>query len=86
MTSRTFKQKLSVIRDFTAAALFAGGAIGYYHAATPPDTRPAEARHAFVDAQPIRLDWTQNFFATAQNKTSVEKPSQMSAKPPSGPR
>ncbi|MDP2205998.1 MAG: hypothetical protein Q8K65_06785 [Alphaproteobacteria bacterium] len=80
MTSQTFKQKLSAVRDFTAAALFAGGAIFYYHSATPPDPRPAEAKHAFVDANPIRLDWVTAAFKPAANtqpqaKAPAPKPS-----------
>lgn len=57
MTSQTFKQKMSAVRDFTAAALLAGGAIVYCNTNTPPDPRPAEAKSAFVDGNPIRLEW-----------------------------
>lgn len=76
MTSPAFKQKLTMVRDFTLAALFAGGAIAHYNATTPADTRPAEARNAFVDAAPIRLDWATAFFkpAQAQDTTAAQRP------------
>jgi hypothetical protein len=65
LTPQTFKQKLSALRDFTAAALLTGGAVFYYHNTTPPDPRPAEAKHAFVDANPIRLEWMTAAFRPA---------------------
>lgn len=74
MTSPAFKQKLTMVRDFTLAALFAGGAIAHYNATTPADTRPAEARNAFVDAAPIRLDWATAFFKPAQDTTATQAP------------
>lgn len=77
MTSQTFKQKLSAVREFTAVALLTGGAIFYYHSATPPDTRPAEAKHAFVDANPIRLDWISAAF-----KLTVKEPEAQTPAPP----
>jgi hypothetical protein len=74
LTSQTFKQKISAVRDFTAAALLAGGAIFYYHSAPAPDTRPAEAKHAFVDANPIRLDWISAAFKPAVQDSAVQMP------------
>lgn len=86
MTSQTFKQKFSAVRDFTAAALFAGGAIFYYQASTPPDTRSEPAKHAFVDANPIRLDWVSAALKPAikaepQVKAPAPKPSFVDDKP-----
>lgn len=75
MTSQTFKQKISAVRDFAAAALLAGGAIVYYNAHTPPDPRPAEAKNAFVDGNPIRLDWITSAFKT-DAPTAPQAPAQ----------
>lgn len=82
MTSQTFKQKISAVRDFAAAALLAGGAIVYCNSNTPPDPRPAEAKSAFVDGNPIRLDWVTAAFksdtsapaAAPAQKTAAQKP------------
>jgi len=86
LTSQTLKQKLSMVREFTAAALLTGGAIFYYHNTTPPDPRPEAAKHAFVDANPIRLDWITAAFKPAANvdteaKPAAPKPSFVDEKP-----
>ena len=85
MTSQTLKQKLSMAREFTAAALLTGGAIFYYHNTTPPDPRPETAKHAFVDANPIRLDWIAPFKPAAnvgtEAKPAAPKPSFVDEKP-----
>lgn len=76
MTSHTLKQKFSAARDFAAAALLAGGAIVYFNANTSPDPRPAEAKSAFVDGNPIRLDWITSAFksdAPAAPQASTHK-------------
>ena len=75
MTSQTFKQKISAVRDFAAAALLAGGAIVYCNSNTPPDPRPAEAKNAFVDGAPIRIDWMTAAFKSepAAQQAPVQK-------------
>jgi hypothetical protein len=72
LTSQTFKQKFSAVRDFTAVALLAGGAVFFYHSEAPADTRPPEAKHAFVDANPIRLDWVSAAFKSPAAKTEPQ--------------
>jgi len=87
LTSQTFKQKISAVRDFAAAALLAGGAIVYCNSNTPPDPRPAEAKSAFVDGNPIRLDWITAAFksdAPAAAPTAPEQKATSAGQKPAG--
>lgn len=80
MNTQAWKKNLKAARDFGAVALFTGASIFYYHATMPEQTaapQNPQAKHAFVDANPIRLHWITAAFK--QDKAPKQTPAQKSA-------
>lgn len=78
--NQALQKKLKAVRDFGAVALFTGASIFYYHGTMPeqPATpQTPEAKHAFVDGNPIRLHWITAAFK--QDDAPKQTPAQKSA-------
>lgn len=80
MKAQVFQKQLKAVRDFGAVALFTAGSILYYHGTAPEQSsvpQNPEAKHAFVDANPIRLHWLTAAFKS--DETAKQTPEQTAA-------